>query len=53
VWAQADAEARLAPMGVDGAGWSRVFALIAPDAPAVLDADAEGPAPEGRPVSSS
>jgi class 3 adenylate cyclase/tetratricopeptide (TPR) repeat protein len=52
VWAQADAETRLRPMGVDGAGWSTLFALIAPDAPG-LSADASGPTPEGRPVGSS
>lgn len=58
VWAQADADTRLAPMGVDAAGWSRVFSLIAPDASGVVDrmgsgADADGPAPSGRPVRSS
>jgi len=54
VWAQADADTRFAPMGVDAAGWSRLFALIAPDATTdVPTSDADGPAQEGRPVSSS
>jgi class 3 adenylate cyclase/tetratricopeptide (TPR) repeat protein len=54
VWAQADAETRFTPMGVTAHGWSTVFSLIAPDAdPPTSVTDADGPAPEGRPVGSS